>query len=63
MGEYHPVTSIMPSCCNLGFFHKLCMMRFAKEAGYYTVCPLCGDKDEHNFKDEIKYRGVHIPDR
>jgi hypothetical protein len=40
------------------------MIRAASEAGYYTNCPYCADRnDEKSFLDEIRYRGIFIPQR
>ena len=67
MGKYKATSWIVPDCCafeNLGklpqTFHRNCMMTFAWSAGYYFRCPCCY---EGSFRDEVKTKGVFVPDR
>lgn len=61
MGEYHPVSSVQSPCCYSGWFHKKCLMTFAKTAGYFFKCPLCNNNKE--FRDSLPQRGIFIPDK
>lgn len=65
MGPYNSITSI-PSCCDQGYFHKKCIQRHARSAGYLTKCPSCGyadDIDGHNYRKFLANRGIFCPDK
>lgn len=61
MGKYHPLNSIQSACCKTGWFHKLCLQKFATSAGYFFKCPLCNNTEE--FRNDIMSHGVFIPDK
>lgn len=60
MGEYNPITSILPKCCKRGFIHRHCLIEYANSSGYYFKCVLCSSPD---FRNEVRKRGVFVPDR
>ncbi|XP_055321593.1 PHD finger protein 7-like [Sitodiplosis mosellana] len=65
MGPYNPITSI-PSCCNQGFFHRTCIQKHARAAGYLTKCPCCGngfDTDNNEYRQFLAQRGIFCPDK
>ena len=39
------------------------MMKYAKEAGYYTTCPLCDEFEPADFRREMRLKGIYIPDQ
>lgn len=61
MGDYDPITSI-PSCCNMGYYHKKCMQEYAKSAGYLAKCPSCGN-DPDGYRKFLRSRGIFCPDK
>lgn len=61
MGVYNQVTSHRPSCCMKMWFHKSCLTRATAEAGYYTNCPFCADKEV--YIPEIQKFGIFVPNR
>lgn len=48
-------------CCRNGWFHRNCLQKFAKTAGYFFKCPLCND--EKKFRCELTIRGIFIPNQ
>lgn len=60
LGEYAPVRSINTPCCSK-WLHKLCLMRTARSFGYFFRCPLCNNED--TFRENMKLRGIFIPDK
>lgn len=61
MGEFDLVQSVQSPCCKRSWFHKRCLMEFAKTAGYFFKCPMCNNEDD--FRSAVKLRGVFVPDR
>lgn len=61
MGDYDPITSI-PSCCDQGYYHKLCMQKYAAAAGYLAKCPSCGN-DADGYRKFLRSRGIFCPDK
>ncbi|KAM7350543.1 PHD finger protein 7 [Cochliomyia hominivorax] len=55
------VNIILTPCCRNGWFHKLCLQKFAKTAGYFFKCPLCNDSKI--FREKLPSRGIFIPNR
>lgn len=60
MGKYRSSSSILATCCKK-WFHKMCLMSMAQNAGYYFKCPLCNCTE--SFRDEMSRKGIFIPDR
>lgn len=60
MGNYNPVSWIMPKCCLRAYVHLLCMRKAALTSGYDLKCVYCKNKQFH---EEIKYLNVYVPDR
>lgn len=56
----NPTRWIYAKCCGNGFIHSKCMKIYALSAGYYLTCIWCKDKQ---FREDIKYQGVFVPDR
>ncbi|KAI9590782.1 probable serine/threonine-protein kinase DDB_G0282963 [Glossina fuscipes] len=48
-------------CCTNGWFHKLCLQKFAATSGYFFKCPLCNNTKL--FREKLKYQGIFIPDQ
>uniref|UniRef100_A0A1A9ZGL5 PHD-type domain-containing protein n=1 Tax=Glossina pallidipes TaxID=7398 RepID=A0A1A9ZGL5_GLOPL len=48
-------------CCANGWFHKLCLQKFAAASGYFFKCPLCNNTKL--FREKLKYQGIFIPDQ
>ena len=70
MLDYNPTTSFQPACCNQKeeegteheyWYHKRCIIRGTAEAGYYTNCIYCTNKDA--YIPQIKKFGVYVPER
>lgn len=61
MGSFHQVNSVLSPCCKAYWFHKRCLMEFAKNAGYFFKCPMCNN--EETFRNAVKLRGIFVPDR
>lgn len=61
MGDFNVVQSVQSPCCKRSWFHKRCLMNFAKTAGYFFKCPMCNNEDD--FRNAVKLRGVFVPDR
>lgn len=59
IGVYSPITS-MPSCCNLGWFHRTCIKQAAVYSALLLHCPLCGD-DKQFYQNLMTQRGIFIP--
>jgi G2/M phase-specific E3 ubiquitin-protein ligase len=60
IGEYHPVTCVLPKCCQLGWSHRECLRKFANNAGYKFRCTLCTDTI---FRQQARRDGIFVPDR
>lgn len=61
LGAYDPITSI-PSCCDQGFYHKICIQKYAHTAGYLAKCPSCGN-DADGYRKFLRSRGIFCPDK
>ncbi|XP_046802506.1 dentin sialophosphoprotein-like [Lucilia cuprina] len=59
--KFNSVNMILTPCCRNGWFHKLCLQKFAKTAGYFFKCPLCNDSDV--FREKLPARGIFIPNQ
>lgn len=59
--KFDPVNMIQTPCCRNGFFHKLCLQKFAKTAGYFFKCPLCNDSKV--FRQKLPAKGIFIPNQ
>ncbi|TMW47901.1 hypothetical protein DOY81_007007 [Sarcophaga bullata] len=59
--KFKSVNMILTPCCRNGWFHKLCLQKFAKTAGYFFKCPLCNDADI--FRKKLPARGIFIPNQ
>ncbi|KAL5275082.1 G2E3 family protein [Megaselia abdita] len=61
LGTFNFVKTIKAPCCKNGWYHKWCLSKYALNAGYFFKCPLC--QNEKEFRNEIPFRGVFIPDK
>lgn len=62
MGPYKPTESIQSPCCSkTNWYHRKCLMQMAHSSGYFFKCPLCNNNDF--FREELKMRGIFIPDK
>jgi hypothetical protein len=71
LGTYHEAKSIISSCCLHSndwkdkFIHKHCVMRYAKNAGYDSMCINCDMTDENLTREEwqieMRLKGVFVP--
>ncbi|XP_005177404.3 uncharacterized protein LOC101897555 [Musca domestica] len=52
---------VQSPCCRNGWFHKLCLQKFAKTAGYFFKCPLCNDAKV--FRQKLPAQGIFIPNQ
>lgn len=59
--RFKAVNMILTTCCRNGWFHKLCLQKFAKTAGYFFKCPLCNDTEI--FRKKLPARGIFIPNQ
>ncbi|XP_065364825.1 dentin sialophosphoprotein-like [Calliphora vicina] len=59
--KFNTVNMILSPCCRNGWFHKLCLQKFAKTAGYFFKCPLCNDSGV--FRKKLPARGIFIPNQ
>ncbi|XP_075156147.1 uncharacterized protein LOC142229473 [Haematobia irritans] len=59
--RFNPLKAIESPCCRNGWFHKLCLQRFARTAGYFFKCPLCNDAA--TFRKELPTKGIFIPNQ
>lgn len=60
MGVYVPTRWIYAKCCSNGFVHRICLQKYALNAGYYLKCIWCKEKE---FRETVKYQGIFVPDR
>lgn len=61
MGKYDKIHSILSPCCKTHWFHKKCLMEFARNAGYFFKCPMCNNVDD--FREAVKLKGIYVPDQ
>ncbi|XP_046388613.1 PHD finger protein 7-like isoform X2 [Ischnura elegans] len=50
-----------PCCKKNGWFHRLCIQKFALSAAYFFKCPLCANQKK--FRDAMLKNGIYIPDQ
>lgn len=62
MGDYNIIRSIQSPCCKSGWFHKLCLSKYADAASLFMKCTICNRKIDE-FRRAIEKRGVFIPER
>ncbi|XP_037934468.1 uncharacterized protein LOC119668868 isoform X2 [Teleopsis dalmanni] len=60
MGVYCPTIWIYGKCCGKGYVHRICMQKYASNAGYYLKCIWCKGKE---FREKVKEQGICVPDR
>lgn len=51
------VTTV-PTCCGK-WLHQQCLRKYAINAGYAFMCPICGDK---NYGDFARSHGIFVPE-
>lgn len=61
LDKFNEIKTILAPCCKAGWFHKLCLLKCAKNAGYFFKCPLCNNEEE--FRKYIVKLGIYIPDQ
>ncbi|XP_004524912.1 uncharacterized protein LOC101456268 [Ceratitis capitata] len=59
--RFSSVNMLRATCCRNGWFHKYCLQKFAKMAGYFFKCPLCNDCQK--FKKDMSFWGIFIHDK
>lgn len=61
MGKYDVFTSV-PSCCNLDYYHKKCIQKYATSFGLLAKCPSCR-KDANGYREFLSNRGIFCPEK
>ncbi|XP_053951282.1 uncharacterized protein LOC128858803 [Anastrepha ludens] len=59
--RFRAVKMIRAPCCRNGWFHKICLQKFAKSAGYFFKCPLCNDLQK--FRERMSSWGIFVQDK
>ncbi|XP_071445263.1 PHD finger protein 7-like isoform X2 [Hetaerina americana] len=60
--DLHSPDSLWAPCCKKnGWFHRLCIQKFALSAAYFFKCPLCANQKK--FRDAMLKNGIYIPDQ
>ncbi|KAL9699164.1 hypothetical protein quinque_002605 [Culex quinquefasciatus] len=69
IGPYNPVASFCSVCppehetgkTEIGWYHRMCVQKFAFQAGYYFKCPNCFEMNE--FTEYARMHGIFVPMR
>lgn len=59
--KFNSFKVVQAPCCHNGWFHKLCLQKFAKTSGYFFKCPLCNDAKV--FCEKLPSQGIFIPNQ